>query len=55
MTKKQLVGLALIVIAGALSQWTNFKENDLLVWILALTAVAGMLLVMSDWLKPKND
>ena len=55
MTKKQLIGLALIVIAGALSQWTNFKQNELLVWLLAFTAVAGMLLVMSDWLKPKKD
>ena len=55
MQKKQLLGLGLIVICGGLSQWTPAKENQLVVWLMALGAMAGMLLVLSEYFTSKKE
>ena len=47
----QLTGLGIIVICGALSQWTAAKENQTMVWILAIGAVVGVAFVVSDYFK----
>ncbi|MCC4212220.1 hypothetical protein [Leeuwenhoekiella parthenopeia] len=53
LTKIQLTGLGLIVICGALSQWTAAKESQTLVWILAIGAVVGVAFVVSDYFSRK--
>ena len=55
MQKKQLIGLGLIVVCGGLSQWTPAKENQLTVWLMALGAMAGMLLVLSEYITSKKE
>lgn len=55
MKKKQLIGLGLIVLCGALSQWTPAKENQLMVWLMAFGAMAGMLLVISEYFTSTKD
>mgnify|MGYP001351946473 CR=1 FL=1 len=54
MRKIQIVGLALILICGVVTQVTNLKQNDVAVWVLALGTVVGIILVISDWLKPNK-
>ena len=54
MKRIQLIGLALIVIAGACSQFLNISGRSWVIWIPALAAVAGMALIIYDWVRPGN-
>jgi len=54
MKRTQLIGLALIIICGMISQYTNATQNQFLVWLLAIGAVAGILMVISDYFTSKE-
>ena len=51
MKRVQLLGLGLIAISGALSQFTSIKQAQWGVWAMAVLAIAGMVLVLYEWFK----
>ena len=51
MKRIQLLGLGLIVICGIISQFTLVKQYPWAVWVIAVFAVLGMVLVLWDWFK----
>ncbi|MGB3776338.1 MAG: hypothetical protein WA951_13860 [Leeuwenhoekiella sp.] len=51
MKKIQLVGLGLILLSGALSQFTALKYVQWGVWMLAILALVGMIMILYDWFK----
>lgn len=51
MNTRQKVGLGLIVLSGALSQFTTIKQSQPGVWAMAILALAGAVLVLYDWFK----
>lgn len=55
MKKIQLIGLGLIVICGAISQWTAANQNQFAVWLLAIGAVIGILMVISEYFTSKKE
>ena len=54
MKRIQLIGLALIVLAGASSQFLNINGKSWLVWLPAAAAVIGMILIIYDWIKSEK-
>ncbi|MFD2825073.1 hypothetical protein DSM03_101661 [Leeuwenhoekiella aestuarii] len=55
MKRIQLIGLGLIIICGAISQWTAANQNQLAVWLLAIGAVVGILMVISEYFSAKKE
>ncbi|WP_290478143.1 MULTISPECIES: hypothetical protein [unclassified Leeuwenhoekiella] len=53
MKRIQLIGLGLIVLCGLISQYTNATQNQFMVWLLAIGAVAGILMVISEYFSRK--
>lgn len=51
MNKRQKLGLGLIVLSGIISQFTSVKQYQTGVWIMALLAMIGAVLVLYDWFK----
>ncbi|WP_164076236.1 hypothetical protein [Flavimarina sp. Hel_I_48] len=51
MKQVQLLGLGLIILSGALSQFTGIKQVEWGVWAMAILAMVGMILVMYNWFK----
>ncbi len=51
MTRQQYIGLGLIILCGVLSQFTAVKQYPWAVWIIALVAIVGMVLVLWEWFK----
>ncbi|MEH6658736.1 hypothetical protein [Leeuwenhoekiella marinoflava] len=55
MKRIQLIGLGLIISCGAISQWTAANQNQFAVWVLAIGAVAGIFMVISEYFTSKKE
>lgn len=55
MKRIQIIGLALLVLCGLFSQFTDLKAYPAAVWVIAGLAVFGMLLVLSEYFWPDKD
>ncbi|KKL13164.1 hypothetical protein LCGC14_2528510, partial [marine sediment metagenome] len=45
------IGLGLILLSGALSQFTAIKQSQWGVWTMAIIAIIGMVFVLYEWFK----
>ena len=55
MKRIQLIGLALIVLAGASSQFLDISGKSWVIWVPAVAAVVGMILILVDWIKSEKE